>query len=332
MLIYGWFFELAIHMILSIDFRTDIAAFYHEWILERFKQGYLMYRNPTCPSTLHKIVLDDSHVEAIMWCSKDYSKILPSLDEITSKFKSFFHYTITGYPKTIEVNVPSIEHSIETYKQLVEKYGKERCIWRYDPILVCNEVDYSWHIKNFTKLCGMLDGHAMRCVINFVSMYPKVKRRMPSLVEMAHQEKKSLIKEIVAIASQHGIELQACGSALQFANEVDGLSPRSCIDKSMLNSLGLWPRDNNEKTQFGCHCYPNHSIGEYDTCMHNCQYCYASSDFEKCRDRHDNQHFKDSPLLIGKPHVDEKIITMKPKLIDTKQLDIFYDDHNTRNK
>ena len=43
-------------MILSIDFRTDIPAFYHEWIVNRFNAGFLMFRNPVAPNTVHKVI------------------------------------------------------------------------------------------------------------------------------------------------------------------------------------------------------------------------------------------------------------------------------------
>ena len=99
-------------MILSIDFRTDIPAFYNEWIVNRFKEGFLYFRNPAYPSTIHKVILDKKHIEGIIWCSKDYLPILHDLKDITDKFPSIFHYTITGYDKDIEPNVPNIEQSI----------------------------------------------------------------------------------------------------------------------------------------------------------------------------------------------------------------------------
>lgn len=43
-------------MILAIDFRTDIPAFYSKWVLNRFKEGFLYFRNPSYPNTLHKVI------------------------------------------------------------------------------------------------------------------------------------------------------------------------------------------------------------------------------------------------------------------------------------
>ena len=155
-------------MILSIDFRTDIPAFYSEWLINRFEEGYVYFRNPAYPSTIHKIILDKQHIEGIMWCSKDYLPILHDLKSITDKFPSIFHYTITGYGKDIEPNVPSLEQSIYTFKELSERYGKNKVIWRYDPIFFTKEWTYNRHIQNFQHINKQLCRHAGRVVLNFV--------------------------------------------------------------------------------------------------------------------------------------------------------------------
>ena len=96
-----------------------------------------MFRNPASPNVVHKVILDKDHIEGIMWCSKDYSKILSDLHEITDKFPSVFHYTITGYGNDIEPNVPNINRSIGYFRELSRQYGKDKVIWRYDPIFLC---------------------------------------------------------------------------------------------------------------------------------------------------------------------------------------------------
>ena len=58
-------------MILSIDFRTDIPAFYSEWLMNRFREGYVYFRNPAAPNTIHKIILDRNYIEGIIFLLKD---------------------------------------------------------------------------------------------------------------------------------------------------------------------------------------------------------------------------------------------------------------------
>ena len=307
-------------MILSIDFRTDIPAFYSEWILNRFKEGFLYFRNPVANGTLHKVLLDKEHIEGIVWCSKDYSPILDRLYEITDKFPSIFHYTITPYDTDIEPTVPSASDSIKTLQILANIYGKEKVIWRYDPIFCNKQYDLAFHKEKYREMCESLNGYVDRCVINFVSIYDKVKRHMPDLVDMTDIEKETLIKEFVKISKQNYIDLQMCGNGLKF-RDIEGLKLTGCIDEEVLNRLGIYPKPKNKTTEWGCMCYPNTSIGEYNTCMHKCKYCYASKDFDECTKNY-IKHDSNSPLLVGWPTGNEKIIEMKPKTINTNQLSL----------
>lgn len=302
-------------MILSIDFRTDIPAFYSEWIVNRFKEGFLYFRNPTYPSTIHKVILDKEHIEGIIWCSKNYLPILHTLNQITDKFPSVFHYTITGYGKEIEPNVPSIEQSVHTFKELSERYGKDKVIWRYDPIFLTEDYGITQHMNQFTNLCQSLSNHTDRVVINFVSLYEKVKRHMPESKELSYDEKILIIKNFLDITQKYGIKLQTCGNGLQF-KDLEGVEVTGCLDEYALNVMGIFPKKQTKASQWGCLCYPNTSIGEYNTCLHKCKYCYASADFDKC-DKNFAKHDPKSPLLIGWPNGNEKIIETQAKKIGT---------------
>lgn len=306
-------------MILSIDFRTDIPAFYSEWILNRFKEGFLYFRNPVAPNRLHKVILDRNHIEGIMWCSKNYAPILDRLYEITDKFPSVFHYTINGYGKKYEPNVPEMFESIMTFRELSKRYGKEKVIWRYDPIFITNDVQKFDHINTFTYGVRMLNEDTDRVVINFVSIYDKVKRHMPNLQEVSYEDKLSLVKDFLTICQVYGLKLQTCGNGLQF-KDLEGVEVTGCLDEHALNLMGIYPdKPKSMPVPWGCLCYPNTSIGEYNTCLHKCRYCYASADFDKC-DKNFENHYPDSPLLIGYPKGDEEIIEMKPKKLNTGQL------------
>ena len=309
-------------MILSIDFRTDIPAFYSEWIVNRFNEGFLYFRNPAYPTTIHKVILDKQHIEGIIWCSKNYLPILHDLKSITDKFPSVFHYTITGYGKDIEPNVPSLDQSIYTFQELSERYGKDRVIWRYDPIFFDEHFGKEQHLLNFSDICEKLKNHTNRVVINFISLYEKVKRHMPSVENLSYDDKIWIVQNFLWICQKNNIKLQTCGNGLQF-KDLKGVEVTGCLDEHALNIMGIYPQKKTKATQWGCLCYPNTSVGEYNTCLHKCKYCYASADFDKC-DKNFEQHDPNSPLLIGWPRGDEKIIEMKPKKLgtNTKQLNL----------
>lgn len=306
-------------MILSIDFRTDIPAFYSEWIVNRFKEGFLYFRNPVNPSTIHKVILDKKHIEGIIWCSKDYLLILHDLKDITDKFPSIFHYTITGYGKDIEPNVPSLDQSIYTFKELSMRYGKDRVIWRFDPIFYYEDFEIWGNIQRFENICKQLYNYTDRVVVNFISPYEKVKCHMPNLKLMSKYEKEACIINLLEICKQYNLKLQTCGNGLQF-KDVEGIEVTGCLDEHTLNLMGIYPKASKGKAvPWGCLCYPNTSIGEYNTCLHKCKYCYASADFNKC-DKNFEMHDPKSPLLIGWPRGDEKIIEMQPKKLNMNQL------------
>ena len=305
-------------MILSIDFRTDIPAFYSTWLVNRFNEGFVMFRNPASPNMVHKIILDNKHIEGIMWCSKDYLPILHDLKNITDKFPSIFHYTITGYGKDIETNVPYLEQSIYTFKELSMRYGKEKVIWRFDPIFYCKDFGETQTLERFEKICKELHNYTDRVVVNFVSPYEKVKRHLPEMITMQPLMKKVLLLNMYGICQKYNFKLQTCGNGLQF-KDLEGIEVTGCLDEHALNLIGIYPKPKTKATEWGCLCYPNTCIGEYNTCLHKCKYCYASADFNKC-DENFKLHDPKSPLLIGNIKPTDTIIEMKPKLLNTNQL------------
>ena len=45
-------------MILNISGRNDIVAFYSDWLINRVNEGFVYFRNPAYPQTIHKKILD----------------------------------------------------------------------------------------------------------------------------------------------------------------------------------------------------------------------------------------------------------------------------------
>jgi hypothetical protein len=138
------------------------------------------------------------------------------------------------------------------------------------------------------------------------------------MVTMQPLMKKILLLNMYGICQKYDFKLQTCGNGLQF-KDLQGIEVTGCLDEHALNLIGIYPKPKNKATEWGCLCYPNTCIGEYNTCLHKCKYCYASADFDKC-DENFKKHDPKSPLLIGWPRGDEQIIEMKPKLLNTKQL------------
>ena len=111
-------------MILNTGGRTDTVQYYTEWLLNRFAEGYVLARNPLFPNKVTRYELTPDKVDCVVFCSKNYRPILPRLHEITDRFHTYFHYTITAYGKDVEPGVPSIGESMETLIALSKQVGK----------------------------------------------------------------------------------------------------------------------------------------------------------------------------------------------------------------
>ncbi len=120
-------------MIINTGGRTDTVQYYTKWLLKRFEEGYVYSRNPLFPNKVTRYELTPEAVDCVVFCSKNYRPILPDLPKITSRFNTYFHYTITAYGKDLEPGVPSVEESVKTLKELSSIVGKQRLAWRYDP-------------------------------------------------------------------------------------------------------------------------------------------------------------------------------------------------------
>lgn len=143
-------------MIINTGGRTDTVQYYTEWLLNRFSEEYVLARNPLFPNKIIRYELTPDKVDCVVFCSKNYRPILPRLHEITDRFNTYFHYTISAYGRDIEPGVPPIEESMETLIELSEQVGKQRIAWRYDPVLLTKEYTIEYHLQTFERMAAVL--------------------------------------------------------------------------------------------------------------------------------------------------------------------------------
>ncbi len=161
-------------MIINTGGRTDTVQYYTEWLLNRFAEGYVLSRNPLFPNKVARYELIPDKVDCVVFCSKNYAPILPRLHEITDRFHTYFHYTITAYGKDIEPGVPDIDKSIDTLIKLSALVGKQRVSWRYDPVLLTKDYTVKRHLETFERMASALAPYIDRCIFSFVEMYKKL--------------------------------------------------------------------------------------------------------------------------------------------------------------
>ena len=296
-----------VSIILNTGGRTDTVQYYTEWLLRRFAEGYVLTRNPLFPNKVNRYELTPDKVDCVVFCSKNYKPILPRLHEITDRFPTYFHYTITAYGRDIEPGVPSIDESMETLMELSKLVGKGRIAWRYDPVLLTKKYTIQRHLETFARMAGVLAPHIDRCIFSFVEMYKKLDANMPELIPMSETEMDELARGLGAIANREEIPIQTCGTNGDFTRY--GIHASGCMTLDILGGAnGIAFKNLKHKgMRQGCHCIESRDIGAYNTCLNGCKYCYANTKPQKARENY-KLHDPVSPLLLGAVEPEDTII------------------------
>ncbi len=285
-------------MILNTGGRTDTVQYYTDWLLRRFQEGYVLTRNPLFPNKINRYELTPDKVDCVVFCSKNYRPILPRLREITDRFPTYFHYTITAYGRDIEPGVPSIQESMDTLAELSRLVGRQRVAWRYDPVLLTEAYTVDRHLETFEQMASLLAPHIDRCIFSFVEMYKKLETNMPELIPLTEEDRDNLARGMGAIAAKYGIHLQTCGTNGDYSRY--GIHASGCMTLDILgaaNGISFKALKHKGMRQ-GCHCIESRDIGAYDTCLNGCKYCYANKSPQKARENY-RYHDPFSPLLLG---------------------------------
>lgn len=311
-------------MILSVSRRTDIPAYYGEWFLNRLKDKYVMVRNPMNYHSVSKIDLSPSFVDCIVFWTKNPEPFFPYLEEIEKSYKFYFQYTLNAYGKEIERNIPNVYQRVQSLKTLSQKYGSEKVIWRYDPVLLSEKYTLQWHVEQFRNLCASLHGFVNTCVFSFVDLYTKISTKLRAIGArvLTNEEMLFIAKEFSTVAQDYNITLKTCTESVNL--ETFGIEKACCVDGKLISQLLkcniIATKDKNQRQE--CGCVESIDIGQYNTCANGCVYCYANFSDTTVESNH-RKHDPHSPLLIGNVEEDDKIHERPVKSIKQLQLSIF---------
>ncbi len=283
-------------MILNISGRTDIVAFYSEWLFNRFKEGIVDVRNPFYPKQVSRINLED--VDGIIFCTKNPIPILNKLDKIPKPY--LFHITLTPYHQDIEPNVPNKKDIIMAIKKLSKEIGKDKVYIRYDPIFLSHKYTVDYHIKAFNHLCTLLKGSTTHIIISFIDNYKNVKKNINVLdiIPLKEEDYAKIGKSFSRIAKNNNMTVQTCAESHNLTQygfiKSDCLTPTLAWQLTGKANFTKWT----SRHQKECNCVAMIDIGAYNTCSHLCKYCYANYD-ESCISNNIKEHDPTSSLLIG---------------------------------
>lgn len=274
--------------IISCSRRTDIPAFYYDWLQECLKNEYVTVRNPYNKST-YMVDLSCDKVHSICLWSKSFANVLKD-PKYLSMYNLYFQFTVTGYSKVLEPNVIDTAEAVRQMEQLASRYLPQQINWRFDPIILSLKGEREpmpdsferARLKMFETLCKDISSFGVnRCTISFLCLYKKVEQRLKKsnfeYYSPSHQEQIEFVSRMVDIADKYGITIYTCSSPI--IEGVPGVKKGHCIDGAYLEALfgkrASRAKDAGQRKE--CGCTRSRDIGGYDeqSCGHGCLYCYA---------------------------------------------------------
>ncbi len=287
-------------VIISASRSTDISGCYPKWFIDRLNQGHLLWVNPFSGRSQY---ISFEKTRVIVFWTKNPDPILDYLNEIDQKgIHYYFQYTLNNYENDgFEPNVPLIEKRIETFYRLSEKLGKERVIWRFDPLILTHSLGVDELLEKIRGVGDRIHAFTEKLVISFVDInnYRKVRSNLRNAQvdgrEFDSQDMAQLAQGLSALNQSWNLRLSTCGEAADLKSY--GIEHNRCIDDvlmvrlfqadtRLMSFLGYqkgvflgsddWDYMKDRGQRKACGCFVSKDIGMYDSCGHGCIYCYAN--------------------------------------------------------
>lgn len=213
---------------------------------------------------------------------------------------------------------------LPAFKELAAKTGRQRVIWRYDPIFFSSRYSAEYHLECFEALAAELSVSTERCVISFMDEYRNTKRNAQKLgaVNYSSEEFYAFAARLAKIADKYGLKLQTCAETADFTEL--GITASACIDKDLIENIGGFKlkagKDKNQRPE--CCCDASIDIGAYNTCPGGCLYCYANYNAGMVK-INCAAHDKTSPLLFGSLLPQDIVTERKMKSCKDYDMELF---------
>ena len=284
-------------VIISASRSTDIPAFYADWFFHRLKVGYSAWINPF--NGVKSFVSYEKCRFIVFW-SKNPEPLLDHLDELEKKgIGCYIQYTLNDYEaEGLEKGVPPIKERIDTFKRLVDKLSKGRIIWRFDPLILTDQINIDNLLKKVEYIGDQLLGYTEKLVFSYadIATYKKVKANLEksymNYQEWTEPQMEEFARRLAELNQKWHYQLATCGEKIDLGPY--GIQHNRCVDddlmirfahhdKALMDFLDekIKKKDKRDKGQRQfCGCSVSKDIGEYNTCPHLCEYCYANASKE----------------------------------------------------
>ena len=326
-------------IIVSASRSTDIPAFYADWFFRRMEIGYSAWTNPFNGV---KSFVSYNNTRFIVFWSKNPRPLIPHLDYLKERrIGTYIQYSLNDYELNgLERGVPKLEYRIDTFKMLIDRLGLGSVIWRFDPMILTDEIHTDDLLERIDNIGNQLIGYTEKLVFSYADIvaYRRVKANLDRSNIHYHEwtlsEMDRFAQELSKLNEKWNFTLATCGEKVDL--EPYHVVHNKCIDDDLIVRLaydddnlmkflgvqivesslfgvpeGALPLPNGQyaiKTKNNrdtgqrpfCGCIASKDIGEYNTCAHQCEYCYANTSKQSAIDnlrRHLNNPF--SETIIG---------------------------------
>lgn len=244
--------EAAAPVIISASRSTDIPAFYAKWFFNRLAKGYCAWYNPF---NQQKMYISFERCRVVVFWTKNPAPIIPYLSELDKRgIHYYFQVTLNDYEKEgFEPNVPSVNERVETFKKLSSLIGKERVIWRFDPLIITPNIGPRELLKRIWNIGNKLKGYTDKLVFSFVDVkaYRKVQNNLVKETmcftkedvenaEANHAQRIEIVEGLKKIREAwHNdgwdVEMATCAEDIDL--EAYGIEHNRCIDGELMKRI-----------------------------------------------------------------------------------------------
>lgn len=303
-------------VIISASRSTDIPAFYADWFFKRMEIGYSAWTNPfngvrsyVSYANTRFIVFWSKNPRPLIQ-HLDYLKDR----EIGTYIQySLNDYEKDG----LERGVPNLQYRIDTFKMLVDRLGLGSVIWRFDPMILTDTINAEELLRRVENIGDQLKGYTEKLVFSYadIASYRRVKSNLEKnnihYLEWGQPEMDAFAQGLSNLNEKWNFTLATCGEKIDL--DKYGIAHNKCIDDELIirrayndselmkflgvrviqgdmfgvpdgairlpdEQYAVMTKNNRDTGQRAlCGCIASKDIGEYNTCAHQCEYCYANT-------------------------------------------------------
>ena len=224
-------------VIVSASRSTDIPAFYADWFMNRLRAGYCVWYNPFNQKPMY---ISFAKMKVVVFWTKNPEPILKYLPEL-DRLGIF------------EPNVGPVDHRVEVFKRLSDAIGKEKVIWRFDPLIVTPKLSARQLLTKVYHIGNQLKGYTDKLVFSFIDVkaYRKVQNNLiketpyysRETVESAEPSGNYLVELVEGLAKLRDhwkdegwdLTLATCGESIDLGKY--GIEHNRCIDGALMERI-----------------------------------------------------------------------------------------------